>query len=169
MTKIAMIGLGNMGSGMCANLVKAGHEVLAFDLNESAVSVAVSNGAIGAAHLQDAVTNAEVVVTMLPKGRHVLDVYFGNEGVATYAPRGALFIDCSTIAVEDARTASRRAGELGFDMVDAPVSGGVSAAKSGALTFMVGGHERCFERAHHTGKYGKHHHSRWSEWNWASG
>lgn len=147
MTKIAFIGLGNMGSGMCANLVRAGHDVTAFDLSDAAIEAAVSVGATGAGSAGEAVKDAETVVTMLPAGRHVLEVYFGDGGVAAAAPSGALFIDCSTIAVNDAREAISRASDLGFEMVDAPVSGGVAAAAAGTLTFMVGGTDGGFEKA----------------------
>lgn len=147
MRKLAFIGLGNMGSGMCANLVKAGYEVRAFDLNPDAIAQAVDAGATGAASVADAVANAEAIVTMLPAGKHVLEVYFGSDGITASAPPGALFLDCSTIAVEDARTASAKADEAGFSMVDAPVSGGVAAAAGGTLTFMVGGEADAFARA----------------------
>jgi len=147
MTKIAMIGLGNMGSGMCANLVKSGYAVRAFDLNPDAVQVVVQDGAEGASSISEAVSDAEIVVTMLPAGRHVLEVYFGKCGIVDAIPEGALFVDCSTIAVEDARKASDKAEEAGFAMVDAPVSGGVAAAAGGTLTFMVGGTPDAFERA----------------------
>ena len=147
MAKIAMIGLGNMGSGMCANLVKAGNAVRAYDLNQAAVKDAVKDGAQGTDSIAGVVAEADVVVTMLPAGKHVHEVYFGADGIAGAAPPGALFIDCSTIAVEDARSASERADAAGFAMVDAPVSGGVAAAAGGALTFMVGGPSDAFERA----------------------
>ena len=147
MAKIAMIGLGNMGSGMCANLVKAGNAVRAYDLNQAAVKDAVKDGAQGTESIANAVAEADAVVTILPAGEHVHDVYFGVDGIAGAAPAGALFIDCSTIAVEDARSASERADAAGFAMVDAPVSGGVAAAAGGALTFMVGGPSDAFERA----------------------
>lgn len=147
MKNVAMIGLGNMGSGMCANLVKAGHTVHAYDLNPEAVAMAAKGGAQPTNSIADAVTNAEIVVTMLPAGKHVHEVYFGDGGITAAIPRGALFIDCSTIAVEDARTASKRAEASGFSMVDAPVSGGVAAATAGALTFMVGGAMPAFNRA----------------------
>ncbi|MHA7901286.1 MAG: 3-hydroxyisobutyrate dehydrogenase [Henriciella sp.] len=145
--RIAFIGLGNMGSGMCANLVKAGHQVTAFDLNAEAVSAATKVGATGATSIAKTVSGAEAVVTMLPAGKHVLSVYFDAHGVAAKAEAGTLFLDCSTIAVEDARTASSKAAELGFEMADAPVSGGVAAASGGTLTFMVGGTESAFARA----------------------
>ncbi len=147
MTNIAFIGLGNMGSGMCANLAKAGHTVTAFDLNADAVKRATEAGATAADSLQDAVRDAEIVVSMLPAGKHVRQVYLERGGVADYAPDGALFIDCSTIAVDDARFVSTEAKSHGFDMVDAPVSGGTAAADAGTLTFMVGGEAKAFERA----------------------
>lgn len=147
MTKIAFIGLGNMGSGMCANLVGAGHEVTAFDLNPEAVKQAEAKGAQSAASLCEAVSGAEIVVTMLPAGKHVLEVYFGAEGVAAHAPSTAAFIDCSTISVDEAREAANKAKAAGFLMVDAPVSGGTAAADAGTLTFMVGGPDAAFETA----------------------
>ncbi|MFN7055940.1 3-hydroxyisobutyrate dehydrogenase [Hyphomonas sp.] len=147
MTRIAFIGLGNMGAGMCANLVKAGHDVAAFDLNADAVAAAVSKGARAAGSVEAAVRNAEVVVSMLPAGKHVLGVYFGPDGVSDHAPPGALFIDCSTIAVTDAREAHAKAEASGFRMVDAPVSGGTAAAEAGTLTFMAGGTAEAYAQA----------------------
>lgn len=147
MTNIAFIGLGNMGSGMCANLVAAGHNVRAFDLNADAVAQAAAKGAVGAGSTREAVAGADVVVTMLPAGKHVHAAYFGEGGIASAASAGTLFIDCSTIAVDDARSAAAKAYELGFAMVDAPVSGGTAAASGGTLTFMVGGGADGFARA----------------------
>ena len=147
MTKIAFIGLGNMGSGMCANLARAGHDVRAFDLNEDAVKAAVSAGATAAATVGEAVSDVDVVVSMLPAGKHVHQVYFGNDGVTAHAKPGTLFLDCSTIAVEEARDAAAKAAEAGFSYMDAPVSGGVAAAEAGSLTFMVGGPKDGFEKA----------------------
>ncbi|MEO0549685.1 MAG: 3-hydroxyisobutyrate dehydrogenase [Pseudomonadota bacterium] len=150
MATVSMIGLGNMGSGMCANLVKAGNMVRAFDLNPAAVKIAEEHGAYGAGSIADVVEGAEVVVTMLPAGKHVLEVYFGTGGIAESAQPGTLFLDCSTIAVEDARQAAKLSHEAGFAMVDAPVSGGVAAAAAGTLTFMVGGDPATFDRAKST-------------------
>ena len=147
MTTIAFIGLGNMGSGMCANLAKAGHEVRAFDLNADAVRQAEVSGANGAASMADAIEGADVVVTMLPAGKHVHQVYFGEDGVTTHASPGTLFLDCSTISVEEAREAAQKAEAAGFTYLDAPVSGGVAAAEAGGLTFMVGGAKEGFEKA----------------------
>lgn len=145
--QIALIGLGNMGSGMCANLVKAGYAVCAYDLSEAAVEKAVAAGATGAASLQQAVEDVEAVITMLPAGQNVRSVYFGEDGVAAHVAPGTLFVDCSTIAVDDARHCARQANAGGFEMVDAPVSGGVAAAEAGTLTFMVGGTQVGFTRA----------------------
>ena len=145
--KIGFIGLGNMGSGMCANLVSAGHQVQAFDLSADAVAAAVAAGAMGVSSIAEAVSGCDAVVTMLPAGKHVLSVYFDEDGVAAHAQDGAVFLDCSTIAVEDARAAAEQATAHGFEMVDAPVSGGVAAAAGGTLTFMVGGSETGFARA----------------------
>lgn len=147
MTKIAFIGLGNMGSGMCANLAKAGHDVRAFDLNAEAVKAAVAAGAKAAATVGEAVSDVDVVVSMLPAGKHVHQVYFGEGGVTAHAKPGTLFLDCSTIAVEEARDAAGKAAEAGFSYMDAPVSGGVAAAEAGTLTFMVGGPKEGFEKA----------------------
>ena len=147
MAKIAFIGLGNMGSGMCANLCKAGMDVSAYDLSTAAMDRAAKAGASVADSAEDAAAGADMVVTMLPAGSHVLDVYFDTGRVARAVAPGALFIDCSTIAVEDARQAHRQAAEAGFSMLDAPVSGGVAAAEAGTLTFMVGGEAADFARA----------------------
>ena len=147
MIRTAFIGLGNMGGGMCANLVKAGHNVAAFDLNTEAVAAVAAKGARAATSIADAVKDADVVVSMLPAGKHVLSVYFGPDGVKHHAKRGTLLIDCSTIAVTDAREAHVQADLSGLILVDAPVSGGVAAAEAGTLTFMVGGTARAFEKA----------------------
>lgn len=147
MAKIAFIGLGNMGSGMCANLCKAGMDISAYDLSTAAMDRAAQAGASVAGSAEDAAAGADMVVTMLPAGSHVLDVYFDTGRVARAVAPGALFIDCSTIAVEDARDAHRKAAQAGFSMVDAPVSGGVAAAEAGTLTFMVGGEAEDFARA----------------------
>jgi len=144
MATIGFIGVGNMGSGMCANLLAAGHTVRAFDMSEDALAAAEAKGAVRALSPADAAEGADTVVTMLPAGKHVMAVCFGEGGVAERAAPGTLFIDCSTIAVEDARTAIAEAEAKGFAMVDAPVSGGTAAAEAGTLTFMVGGTPEAF-------------------------
>jgi 3-hydroxyisobutyrate dehydrogenase len=145
MAIIAFIGLGNMGSGMCANLAKAGHDVRAFDLSTDAVAHAVEGGATAAASTSQAVSGADAVVTMLPAGKHVRGVYEGD--VFDAAAPGCLFMDCSTIDVDSARHVGSAAVAKGFRFVDAPVSGGVAAATAGTLTFMVGGAEADFAAA----------------------
>ncbi|HAQ34912.1 MAG TPA: 3-hydroxyisobutyrate dehydrogenase [Alphaproteobacteria bacterium] len=145
MSRIAFIGLGNMGSGMAVNLAKAGHDVQAFDLSAEAVKRAEAAGAKGAASAAKAVEGADAVVTMLPAGKHVRAVY-ENEIFPAARP-GTLMMDCSTIDVATARSVGEAAAAKGFDFVDAPVSGGVAAAEGGTLTFMVGGPEAAFKRA----------------------
>jgi 3-hydroxyisobutyrate dehydrogenase len=145
MARIGFIGLGNMGGPMAANLVKAQHQVMAFDLSDKAVAAAVANGASQAASIADAVKNAEVVITMLPAGKHVREVYEG--AVLGAAAKGALLIDCSTIDVDSARAVAAAAAKAGLDMLDAPVSGGTGGATAGTLTFMCGGSDAAFARA----------------------
>ena len=147
MSNIAFIGLGNMGSGMCANLAKAGHQVRAFDLNPQCVENDVEAGALAATSIAQCVSDAEYVITMLPAGKHVHAVYFDDDGVLAHTDNGALLIDCSTIAVDEARSAGTQALQKQFRSLDAPVSGGVAAANAGTLTFMVGGESADFQRA----------------------
>lgn len=145
MARLAFIGLGNMGGGMAANLVKAGHDVRAFDLVEAALAKAEASGCARAASAAEAVADAEAVLTMLPAGKHVRDVY--ESQVIGKAPASAILIDCSTIDVATAREETGKAEAAGYAMVDAPVSGGIAAAEAGSLTFMVGGTKEAFERA----------------------
>lgn len=147
MSTIAFIGLGNMGGGMAANLVKAGHDVRAFDLSTDAVTRAVEAGCSAASSTLDALEGAEIVVTMLPAGQHVRGIYLGDDGIIANAQSGALLIDSSTIDIESARAVIKAASERGLDMVDAPVSGGVTAASAGTLTFMTGGTKSAFTKA----------------------
>ncbi len=151
MYKIAFIGLGNMGSGMCANLTKQlsldAFQVTAFDLNSEAVTAAAAAGAVPGTSIADSVKDADCVITMLPAGAHVASVYFDTGGITQSAPTSALLVDCSTIAVSEAREISNKASDLGFVSLDAPVSGGVAAANAGTLTFMVGGDNADFLRA----------------------
>ena len=145
MSKIAFIGLGNMGGGMAANLVKAGHSVNAFDLSEEALARAQENGCATFTSVREAVADAEAVVSMLPNGKIVEAVYEGD--VIGHAPKGAILLDCSTIDVDTARKVTADATAAGYEMVDAPVSGGIAAANGGTLTFMVGGSDSAFARA----------------------
>ena len=125
MAKIAFIGLGHMGGGMAPNLAKAGHEVRAFDLVLEAVEKAAAGGCTAAPSAAEAVKGADVVITMLPAAHHVRSVY--ENDIAPNAAKGALLIDCSTIDVSSAREVGAGLDELGFDFVDAPVSGGIAA------------------------------------------
>lgn len=142
MTRIGFIGLGNMGGGMAANQAKAGREVIAFDLSAEALKRAQEQGMTGASSAAEAAKDVDVIITMLPAGQHVRDVY--AEAILPNARKDALLIDCSTIDVESARTVARDAAVAGFRAADAPVSGGTAAAGSGALTFMVGSREQDF-------------------------
>jgi len=144
MASIAFIGLGNMGGPMAANLVKAGHKVVAFDLVATLRDQAKADGASIAESAVASVNGAEVVVTMLPAGKHVLSVW--NEVVPAMSS-GALIIDCSTIDVESAKQAHALAAKHGVSSIDAPVSGGTGGAKAATLTFMCGGEEKAFASA----------------------
>lgn len=143
--KIAFIGLGNMGGGMAANLVKAGHHVRAFDLSEDALARAKEAGCETFTNVRDAVKDAEAVVSMLPNGAIVKSVYTSD--VIGHTPHAATLIDCSTIDVATAREVADAAHAEGYKIVDAPVSGGIAAANAGTLTFMVGGEIHAFEAA----------------------
>ena len=145
MARIAFIGLGHMGGGMAPNLVKAGHEVRAFDLVSEAVRNAAEAGCTPASSASDAVKDADVVITMLPAAKHVRAVF--QDDVAPNVRSGTLLIDCSTIDVASAREVGEAMTKAGFDFLDAPVSGGIAAAAGGTLTFMVGGTDYQFDRA----------------------
>jgi 3-hydroxyisobutyrate dehydrogenase len=147
MATIGFIGLGNMGAPMAAHLVKAGHRVTGFDLVAIAVESLAAKGGTAAASAPAAAAGSEIVITMLPAGPQVRSVYLGDDGLLAHARKDALLIDCSTIDVETARAVAAAAAEAGFDMLDAPVSGGVGGAEAATLTFMVGGEEAVFSRA----------------------
>lgn len=144
MATIGFIGLGNMGTPMAANLVKAGHAVKGFDLSAEILSAAVKRGVAAAKSTADAVADVEFVVTMLPAGKHVLAVY--AEALNAAKP-GTLFIESSTIDVASARAAHAMAAEHKMLSVDAPVSGGVGGAEAATLTFMAGGADEAFAKA----------------------
>jgi len=144
MTKIAFLGLGNMGAPMAVNLVKAGHAVQGFDLVDAAKTAAAASGVAIAPSARAAVSKADVIVTMLPAGKHVLMSW---SDFLPVAPKGALIIDCSTIDVESARKAHEAGAAAGAFTLDAPVSGGVGGATAGSLTFMCGGSPEAFAKA----------------------
>ena len=147
MSKIAFIGLGNMGLPMAKNLVVAGHNVTGFDLSDDAKASLQESGGKVADTIAASIADAEIIVSMLPAGKHVTAVYTESDGVIANAAAGALLIDSSTIDVDTARAVSAKAEAAGFAMVDAPVSGGVGGAAAGTLTFMVGGTEDAYEAA----------------------
>lgn len=147
MTNIAFIGLGNMGLPMSKNLLGAGLSVSGFDLSEAACAEFSAAGGRVAKTVAEAVIKADVVVTMLPSGKIVQAVYEGEDGVFAHAAPGALLIDSSTIDVGTARAVGAAAVKAGFNMLDAPVSGGVGGAAAGTLAFMVGGSEGAFKSA----------------------
>ncbi len=147
MTRVAFIGLGNMGAPMAQNLIKAGFSLTVFDLVKEAVDQLVKSGATAAASASDAVNGADVVITMLPASKHVEGIYLGPEGLLTKIASKALVIDCSTIAADSARKVARAAADRGLAMIDAPVSGGTGGAIAGTLTFIVGGEPADLERA----------------------
>jgi 3-hydroxyisobutyrate dehydrogenase len=144
MSRIAFIGLGNMGLPMAINLKKAGHDIHAFDTVADAVAKAKAEGMTAAGSATEAVADAEFIVTMLPNGSIVLKVF---EDIVPAAKKGAVIIDCSTIDVASARKAHEMAGRAGLLPLDAPVSGGTGGAIAGTLTFMVGGSEEAFDKA----------------------
>ena len=147
MATIGFIGLGNMGGPMAANLLAAGHSVKGYDLSEDALAALTQAGGTPAISVAEAAKDADVIVTMLPAGKHVLAVYSGELGILSSAKKEAILIDSSTIDVESARNVASAAANAGMKMVDAPVSGGVGGATAGTLTFMVGGSDEAFDAA----------------------
>jgi 3-hydroxyisobutyrate dehydrogenase len=147
MANIGFIGLGNMGLPMAQNLVKTGHTVSGFDVSEYAAERLVTGGGSRAASIAAACKDVEMVITMLPAGENVREVYLGDDGVLATAARGTVLIDSSTIDVKTARDVAQAAHDKGLAMIDAPVSGGVAGAQAATLTFMVGGPNDAFARA----------------------
>jgi 3-hydroxyisobutyrate dehydrogenase len=135
-----------MGLPMAQNLIKAGHQVEGVDVTTAATDKLTASGGTVVETAKNAAARADVVITMLPAGQHVREVYLGPNGIIENANAGTLLIDCSTIDVQTARDVSAAAEAKGLLMLDAPVSGGVGGATAGTLTFMVGGSERAFER-----------------------
>ncbi len=144
---IAFIGLGNMGAPMAANLLKADYRVSVFDLQLENIAKLVAQGARAAHSSLEAVREAEVVISMLPSGQHVRELYLGANGVLAQLREECLIIDCSTIAASDAQAVAQAAQTRGLAMLDAPVSGGTAGAQAGSLSFMVGGEEQALARA----------------------
>src|SRR5499426_4205697 len=147
MARIGFIGLGNMGLPMAQNLLKAGHQIEGVDVNPAAIEKLKAAGGASVETAKSAAARVDVVITMLPSGKEVRDVYLGTSGIIENANAGTLLIDCSTIDVETARAVAAAAEKKGLLMLDAPVSGGVGGATAGTLTFMVGGSAQAFARA----------------------
>lgn len=147
MTNIAFIGLGNMGGPMAKNLLAAGHTLNIFDLSEAALNDVAAAGATITGSAIEACNNAEVVITMLPAGKHVRQVYIGDEGLLDHLSPGTLCLDASTIDSDTARDVGLAVAKQGIEFMDTPVSGGVAAAKAGTLAFMCGGTSAAFDRA----------------------
>ena len=147
MANIAFVGLGMMGLPMAANLAKAGHRVLGFDLAEGARQAAGEQGLALTGTPAEAAREAEAVITMLPAGKHLIEAYRGPDGLLQAARPRSLFVDCSTVDIASARAAHEAARDAGMTAVDAPVSGGVGGAAAGTLTFMAGGEPDAVERA----------------------
>jgi 3-hydroxyisobutyrate dehydrogenase len=145
--RIGFIGLGNMGLPMAQNLLKAGHQVEGVDVSAAAVDKLKAAGGVGVETAKTAAARADVVITMLPSGKEVREVYLGSSGIIEDANAGTLLIDCSTIDVETSRAVASEAEKKGLLMLDAPVSGGVGGATAASLTFMVGGSAQAFARA----------------------
>lgn len=146
MAKIAFIGLGNMGQPMATCLVKAGHDVVVFDLVESAMQALEAEGAKAASSATAAADGAEYVISMLPAGQHVERLYLGTDGLLAKLSAGCVVVDSSTIDAMTARQVGEAAQAQGITFVDAPVSGGIGGAKAGTLTFIVGGSTAAFEQ-----------------------
>ncbi len=145
--KIGFIGLGNMGSGMALNLVKAKHDVHIYDLNKDIVDGLTKKGCSGCSDIINTVKDRDVIITMLPEGSHVREVYLGSSGIIENSNKKTLLIDCSTIDIESIKTVGIKANQYNMNIIDAPVSGGVVGADNGTLTFMVGGNEESFNLA----------------------
>ena len=147
MATIGFIGLGNMGLPMAQNLIKAGHAVQGFDVSKAQADALAASGGQVAASVKAAASGVDTVITMLPAGSHVREVYLDEGGVLSAVRAGTLLIDCSTIDVATARTVATAADKKGLAMLDAPVSGGTGGAQAGTLTFMCGGSDDAFSRA----------------------
>ena len=147
MKKIGFIGLGNMGEPMATNLVKAGFDVIGFDLIEEAKKKAERNGIQIAEDAVSASENIDALISMLPASEQVESLYLGEDCLLSKLDKTVLIIDCSTIAPDSAIKVANQAKDLDLSMVDAPVSGGVVGAQEGTLTFIVGGAENNVERA----------------------
>ena len=147
MAKIAFLGLGNMGGPMAKNLLAAGHHLTVFDLVEAACAALAADGASVATSAAEAADGVDVIISMLPAGKHVAGTFLGEEGLLAKISKDTLILDASTIDAATARQVGEAAAEMGIDFMDTPVSGGVAAAAAGTLAFMCGGTAGAFARA----------------------
>ena len=147
MAAIAFLGLGNMGGPMAKNLLAAGHDLTVFDLVEAACVALAAEGASVAASASDAAEGADVIISMLPAGKHVASTFLGDDGLLAQVSRDTLILDASTIDATTAREVGESAAAMGINFMDTPVSGGVAAAAAGTLAFMCGGTAEAFEQA----------------------
>ena len=143
---IGFIGLGNMGLPMAINLLKAGYQVAGFDLVQSQLDAFAKAGGKTVTNANDAAKNVDVLISMLPASRHVEGLYLGDSGLLANTNPQTILVDCSTISPKVAQAVASAAQAKGFEMVDAPVSGGTAGAQAGTLTFMVGGQQSAVER-----------------------
>lgn len=147
MAAIAFLGLGNMGGPMAKNLLAAGHDLTVFDLVEAACVALAAEGASVAASAADAAKGADVIISMLPAGKHVASTFLGDDGLLAQVSKDTLILDASTIDATTAREVGESAAAMGINFMDTPVSGGVAAAAAGTLAFMCGGTAEAFEQA----------------------
>ena len=147
MAAIAFLGLGNMGGPMAKNLLAAGHDLTVFDLVEAACTALAAEGASVAASAAEAAEGADVIISMLPAGKHVAGTFLGDDGLLAKISKETLILDASTIDAATAKEVGEAAAAMGIDFMDTPVSGGVAAAAAGTLAFMCGGTAEAFERA----------------------
>lgn len=147
MANVAFLGLGNMGGPMAKNLIAAGHSLTVFDLVEAACSALAAEGASIAGSAAEAAEGADVIISMLPAGKHVAGTFLGADGLLAKVSKDTLILDASTIDAATARQVGEAAAEIGINFMDTPVSGGVAAAAAGTLAFMCGGSESAYARA----------------------
>ena len=147
MAAIAFLGLGNMGGPMAKNLLAAGHDLIVFDLVEAACAALAAEGASVAASAAEAAEGADVIISMLPAGKHVAGTFLGDDGLLAKVSKETLILDASTIDAATAKEVGEAAATMGIDFMDTPVSGGVAAAAAGTLAFMCGGTAEAFARA----------------------
>ena len=144
---IAFIGVGNMGNPMAQQLVNAGKQVKVFDVSEQAIKIAKETGLNVVNSLDELLSNSSTIISMLPEGKHVQELYLGENGILKKISQDSLIIECSTIDIETSLKIGDHAKSLGIKMIDAPVTGGVMGARVGKLNFLVGGSQEAVKLA----------------------